>query len=446
MEITRQLRKDKLTKKGFAPIQITICWAGHRVRVFSGEKCRPEHWDADDSRVKAIKGSYYAQINPKLDAIQNAAELAQDAAEQQRRRLTEDELLAAVEAVLKPQEDAVAPPPAEPADERPEFFQLMSRWIEEYEQKVNPRTYRPIPPRTIEALRSTQHRFEQFAQATGQEPTLAGMNPEFYDAFRRYVLEDLGQELNTFGKHISRLRTFLTWCEEQDLAVNRRYRKFVAPSVYVGVDALTEAELRRLQALDFASAEVQQRLLELRGATHEKGNDAARWSFQQWAANVELARDKLLECVYTGLRISDADLLSWQHVKQDQLIHLRAGKNQHLCYIPFYDDELFHLVALARKYEARTGGTLLVPKCYRVNDFLKVVQELAGIKRLSLTTKIGRKTFVTLKLYQGVPQRLVMQATGHTTEKAFNHYVGVDTLKLLQEFVRKSPGLRRHVA
>lgn len=31
MEVTRQLRKDKLTKKGYVPIQVTICWAQQRV-------------------------------------------------------------------------------------------------------------------------------------------------------------------------------------------------------------------------------------------------------------------------------------------------------------------------------------------------------------------------------------------------------------------------------
>lgn len=65
-----------------------------------------------------------------------------------------------------------------------------------------------------------------------------------------------------------------------------------------------------------------------------------------------------------------------------------------------------------------------------------MVQRLSGITSLKLTTKIGRKTFVTRKLYQG--RRVIMQATGHQTEEAFNHYVGVDELKLVEEFMRKS--------
>jgi hypothetical protein len=101
-------------------------------------------------------------------------------------------------------------------------------------------------------------------------------------------------------------------------------------------------------------------------------------------------------------------------------------------YISFYND-LFKPVALASRYEHRSLLNLLVPECYRADEFLKVVQRLVGLTRLNLTTKIGRKTFVTLKLYQGVPVRLIMQATAHRTEEPFKHYVGVDQLQLVEE-------------
>ncbi|WP_262903283.1 hypothetical protein [Hymenobacter psoromatis] len=36
--------------------------------------------------------------------------------------------------------------------------------------------------------------------------------------------------MNTFGKHVDRLKTFLTWREDElDLPVHRHYRRFVAP-------------------------------------------------------------------------------------------------------------------------------------------------------------------------------------------------------------------------
>ena len=167
-------------------------------------------------------------------------------------------------------------------------------------------------------------------------------------------------------------------------------------------------------------------------------NRREQWSAERWAAHVELARDKFLECCYTGLRISDANRAAWQHVHGNLLILDDTAKNAATVYVPFYDDDLFQPVALAERYEHRSPLDLLVPECYRCNEFLEVVQQLAGLTRLHLTTKIGRKTFVTLKLYQGVPQRLIMQATGHQTEEAFNHYVGVDELRLVEEFMRKS--------
>ena len=124
------------------------------------------------------------------------------------------------------------------------------------------------------------------------------------------------------------------------------------------------------------------------------------------------------------------------------LVLEHVAKSDVTAYIPFYDDAVFKPVELAERYEHRFPTDLLVPECYRANEFLKVVGQLVGLTRLNLTTKIGRKTFVTLKLYQGVPARTIMQATGHQTEEAFNAYVGVDELKIVEEFMRKSPRRR----
>jgi integrase len=152
---------------------------------------------------------------------------------------------------------------------------------------------------------------------------------------------------------------------------------------------------------------------------------------------VELARNKFLQCCYTGLRISDANRATWENVRGNLLVLDSIAKSYVTVYIPFYDD-LFRPVELAERYEHPVPYSLLVPKCYRANEFLQVVQRLAGITRLKLMTKIGRKTFVTLKLYAGVPARTIMQATGYQTEEAFNTYVGVDELEIVQQFIRKS--------
>jgi integrase len=266
------------------------------------------------------------------------------------------------------------------------------------------------------------------------------MDMAWYQDFRTYMLDELGQGINTFGKHISRLKTFLTWAEsEKDLPVHRHYRRFTAPSKQGKVDALNEKEVLAIAALNFKDTATREQLATLRvelGRSQGKHHDDDSW--EAWLAHVELARDKFLQCCYTGLRISDANRAAWQHVRGNLIVLDNIAKSDVTVYIPFYDDDLFKPVALAERYEHRSLLDLLVPECYRANEFLRVVQRISGITRLKLTTKIGRKTFVPLKLYQGVPPRTIMQATGHQTEQAFNAYVGVDELEIVENFMRKS--------
>lgn len=68
-------------------------------------------------------------------------------------------------------------------------------------------------------------------QARGIALRLEALDLAFYQNFRTYMLDELGQGLNTFGKHIVRLKTFLNWAElEHDLPVHRHFRKLTAPS------------------------------------------------------------------------------------------------------------------------------------------------------------------------------------------------------------------------
>jgi hypothetical protein len=110
-------------------------------------------------------------------------------------------------------------------------------------------------------------------QARGTALRAKSLDLTFCQDFRAYVTEELDQSVNTFGKHIDRLKAFLTWCEEElDLPVHRHYRRFVTPRKRGRVDALTEAELRRVAGLNFKDADTRARLLELRGQVREQTN------------------------------------------------------------------------------------------------------------------------------------------------------------------------------
>ncbi|MVN76904.1 hypothetical protein GO988_11270 [Hymenobacter sp. HMF4947] len=442
MKITRQLRTDRIAADGTAQIQLIIWWEGNRVKLGTGTVVRPEHWDADNHQVRAVRGTPHASINPRLNRAHEAAESALETARKEGRKLPVLELKAAVQASLS-LTPVVEPVPAAQA-QATDFESLQHEWMKEHINRPRGRSGKPLSKTAQAGFKATLERFLAYQKARQIALRIEELDLAFYQDFRTYMLDELGQGVNTFGKHISRLKTFLSWVElEKDLPVHRHYRKFVASTQKGQVDALSEKELHQIADLDFSDAATREQLGLLRvelGRSTGHHQDADSW--EAWIGHVELARDKFLQCCYTGLRISDANRAAWQHVRGNLIVLDNIAKSDVTVYIPFYDDSLFRPVELAERYEHRTLFDLLVPECYRANEFLKVVQRLVNLTRLNLTTKIGRKTFVTLKLYQGVPARSIMQATGHQTEEAFNAYVGVDELELVQQFMRKSPRKR----
>lgn len=444
MKISRELQRDKLNTEGLAPIRLVVSWEGKRLRVGTGCLVNPEHWDAKQQLVQVRPGTQHSSINPVLTGASNAAGDAAEKARKEQRLLPEAELRQAITAAIAPAPAPVAPTvPAVPL--ATDFESLYRAWMTEQADRPRGSTGRPLAASTRAGFEATLQRFLQYEQVRGVQLRVQDLSLAWYQDFRTYMLDELSQGLNTFGKHIARLKTFLSWAElERDLPVHRHFRKFTVPNKRGRVDALTEHELAQLAALDFHAPALQEQLLTLRTELgRSTGQYQGETSVGAWIAHVELARDKFLQCCYMGLRISDANRAAWQHVRGNLVVLENTVKTDVTVYVPFYDDDLFKPVALANRYEHRSPYDLLVPECYRCNEFLKVVQRLAGITRLNLTTKIGRKTFVTLKLYQGVPARLIMQATGHQTEEAFNHYVGVDELGLVEEFMRKSTRRRR---
>ena len=74
MKISFQLKMGDLNKASYAPIQLTVSWAGQRVREATGELTKPEWWDKDTQLVRNVKGSYSANVNDRLYEPQNVPE------------------------------------------------------------------------------------------------------------------------------------------------------------------------------------------------------------------------------------------------------------------------------------------------------------------------------------------------------------------------------------
>ncbi|WP_299755365.1 tyrosine-type recombinase/integrase [uncultured Pontibacter sp.] len=445
MEVNKYLRKDRVDKNGYAPIRFTVYLNGKRIHLSPGEKCMPDQWLEEEQRMDG-NAPYANVINTKLDHWHNTLfDIFHDY--KKKTALLTPELLKE-ELLERVAEPAPEPEPAEELypypfpeeeeateeDPKSQFFTLFYQWRDQLAMKRQKGSGRRTSPNTIKGVNSSIKRFDEFEVHRGIPLTLEGCDKAFYQEFERYIMDTLKQEINTFGKHVAKLKSFLRWCEEElELEVNRKYRRFEAPSIYVGVDALSARELESIYKLNFQSEEI--RKIVHSGYSSKSEFDINGPEINARLKDLEIARDVFLMCCYTGMRISDVIKLNYSYIR-DEHIEIPATKTLNTCYIPLYDDSLFKPNEILAKYDGLQETCL--PASPLVNEHLKTIQSLVKLRRLKLTTKIGRKTFVTLKIYQGVPSRLIMQATGHKTEAAFNRYAGIDTNELIQEFKRQS--------
>ncbi|WBO86286.1 phage integrase SAM-like domain-containing protein [Hymenobacter yonginensis] len=439
MEVTCQLRTQQLSKKkGTAAIQLTFCWESQRLRLSAGEVCRPADWNAKTGRVKDKPGTYAEAINAVLGRWTQAGQEVHQEARRNWQRLSKQEMEAAIRTryqhlLAEAQGIPVAELPV-PVRRQPSLLEHMDAWCTFMESVVSEKTGRRFSQGYLRQGRHVRDELARFSEQKHYPLTFQSMNAEFYAQFLTYQVETLGNGTNTFAGYIKRLKNFLYWCESRELPTTAKFHDWKARETYVGADFLTAAELRRWAEVELRTPAVTE-LLQQHFPLHARTTGGRRnLTLQDHQQRLEHARDKFLLCAYTGLRISDAERLAPEHIHGD-LLKIEAGKTGILCYIPFLDDEVLKPVELVRRYAGQGLATCL-PTTYDLDSYLPHLAQLAGITRLHVTSRIGRKTFVTTRIYQGVPRSQVMLATGHQTEKSFLRYLGTNEQELVASYRR----------
>lgn len=123
--------------------------------------------------------------------------------------------------------------------------------------------------------------------------------------------------------------------------------------------------------------------------------------------NPEIKRAFLFSC-FTGLRLSDIQLLAWDHV-QDGNLRFRQKKTKEDITIPLPEQALILLG------EAKTTGKVfdLEVKIAALSSFIPKWMNEIGIKK-HVTFHIARHTFATLALTSDVDIYTVSKLLGHT--------------------------------
>ena len=269
----------------------------------------------------------------------------------------------------------------------------------------------PVSHRTIlQYNQMKRYLFEYLDFAKIGDIPVRELDKKFYDGYVSF-LNFKGFKLNTVGKHIKNVKAVINW-----LPLSERMEcEFVAPrkckklSEEVDNVYLSTEELHAIETV------------ELEHAYHDR------------------VRDQFILLAWTGCRYSDLDKLAEPKSIERGYFELEQMKTGTKVCIPIFEP-------VKRIFEKYNGELPPVISNQKFNSFLKEICQKAGITEdTSITHTIAgrrikeyfpkyelvsahtaRRSFATNMFESGAPALVIMQITGHKTEKAFLSYIKTD--------------------
>ncbi len=375
------------------PITISV---GHRIPKKS--------WDSEKQRAKA---SYVG--SPELNRY--LTRLTEDV---KRRYLEMCADLGAAnvrEANFKPEVIKLFTP--EDTSAPKDFLSVFDEFIES-QRKTN-------ATNTVQKYVTVRNYLAKFQESNDFDLSFDAIDFTFHDAFRQFLIEEIGLINNTVNKTFSMIKTFLHWASLRKYNTNNDFKAFKIKYDEVDTVALTDSELMRLFDFDFSDT-----------------------------PTLDKVRDVFCFQCFTGQRFSDIAACRFDAIKQEKGMWfwlLRTQKTKTPLKVPITTNAL----RIVEKY--RQSGKLPVISSQKTNQYLKEACKMAGIddtvervtyqanKRIEyrepkyevITTHTARRTFVTLSLERGMRPEIVMKITGHTDYKMLKKYIRLTEATAAQE-------------
>jgi len=294
------------------------------------------------------------------------------------------------------------------------FFPFIEQHIKQKEKQLS----KPKigTNQTIKSYRQTLKHLTEFQSDTGHLLEFNTIDEEFYSEFIEYMNNKthgngLHYHLNTIGKHIKSLITFMNASIYAELHTNFKFKRFKPLSEITDAIYLLMDELQRLANLN------------LNNKPH-----------------LELARDIFIIGCEIGQRIGDyQDLRKHQIIPEDgdKFIKIKQEKTRKVV--------LCKITPIIQKIMDDRYHGELPPKIssQKLNDHIKKIGQIANInEEINSSSTIGgkevikshlkhnlimghtaRRTFCTIKHKNGMPIHDIMELSGHTTLKEFLKYI-----------------------
>ena len=299
--------------------------------------------------------------------------------------------------------------PNQEIDTNLSFFDVIDKYIKQKEGNIS--------IITVRSYKQTKKRLQEYEKYYNKKLMFDYINMTFYNEFNTFM-ESKKYALNTIGKHIKNLKTFLNYALAEGYTKNQKFKsndfkvvKEITTEIY-----LTDAEIQDMFEKDLSKY-----------------------------PEVELARDVFLMGCYTGQRISDYNGLSENDIVEIdgfQYFKIKQQKNKKyhrevLCPIT---KEMRAIMSKRHinKPPKRIAEAILndyikqVGQMLELNTLVKCEYTKGGIEYTQMIPKYdlikshtARRSFCTNKYKAGMSVFDIMLFSGHTTEKEFYKYIRI---------------------
>ncbi len=301
------------------------------------------------------------------------------------------------------------------------FFEYFEKYLEDRKNQIE--------FNTAKTYRTTVNKLREYEKYARVQLNWQNIDMDFYIDFLEFYTSIGGFTNNGFGKHIKNIKAIMNDASQNGFNTynGHNHKNFKVPKEDVDNIYLTEEEIEKLIALDLSKDKTMER-----------------------------ARDLFVFGCYTGLRFSDFTSVKPEHIVGD-VLRIKTIKTGEWVNIPI-------LPAVRKIMEKYKDNPNNLPKSLvnqTMNRYLKELGEMAEIndKKLKIRNKgkerieeslykyqmicthTARRSFATNMFKRGIPTRVIMNITGHRTEKAFNSYIKIsqdENAELLKEYFNKS--------
>ena len=337
---------------------------------------QPRNWNNKTCRVKQ-QSSHSLELNKQINNIEDSIMNIYH------RMITNDRVVN--NKILKEQLDISLN-----REEKEDFFAYMKKYIEQKNElkKTTKRDYL-----------QTYNTLKEFEKNTSYLVSFDSINLDFYNRFKKFIINDLDHSINTFGKRIKTIKSIMNYATEIGINKNLEYQKSAfkvldekTKNIYLSID-----EINALKELKLSGA----------------------------LAN---ARDVFLLMCYLGLRFSDYLKINQNSISNDYL-DITMHKTNESVSIPIHP----YALSIIKRYNyflPKITNTKLNKRIKKVCKYAEIDNEITNKGEIKkkyelVTCHTARRSFATNGYLSDVPVRDLMMITGHKKETTFLDYVQV---------------------